>query len=783
MALIHLTLMPAQVFAFAGTLDTRGCSDWANTPQKLLRHRSETLTFGLTDNFKATYPDPFTQYLVEDVALWWEEYISGYQWTTDIHDAFSYFRKDESTQVYEFKSVMNHEMGHVMGMQHSDACYYNINGATGLPWESNFVSIGGGNAAVQATIGPELMNEIWTYSSPGQKAPKALGIDGYNRTPGLDDFEFMNLTYPFSALALEKDEGTDALIMINSEGAGSGGQGGTDLYSPVDPGDADQGWYIDDSSIWVGTNIGILKRTESWEIENTSGSDINQVTLRVNGTSTRRAIDEWAPRSFTHFGSSITSKPEQQIFGWTAGGRAWGAGSTGNFELELDVHDWSVQEALMWVNSNEVYPIPVISVRSIRPWGLRSPNSPSPAMVPAYAAPGVIANGPSPDEIELLPPTSPPTPGGFRGVQVLAPQMVDLVIERVDLLPLDWQEAEILTRHGQATRRARLADRFATDSAVVTFIWNDPDTGAPLTPTELGFQPLEPSEPVSAGEVSDGDGSSVDRPLLSKVLGIQLSDHQTYALRTTTYNGAAKVTAYTLPEMDTYLGTGTARCLISGDLQSCCPYEMTQPVQPSGTTWSSSALTQSTCVVGKGADESFDLQGAVPHLVATGGGNDSVYSQTMDSIVLLGEGDDLYTAGVSAGGQARGGAGGDKLKGSDEADELHGDAGDDTLFGKGGNDLIFGGAGKDFVDAGSGNDEIYPGSGGGDVYAGDGDDQVIFLNACELESGGYLEGGPGRDVLVLPGTEQEARAQGLRISGFETIVENSARASKFADCR
>jgi hypothetical protein len=210
-------LTPAAAFAFAGIPNSGGCTDFMANPQDFARHRNADITYRLTNNFKSFYPDDFSQYLVRDVAELWEFYIGGVSpWNVDIADRFSYFRSDPAEPVYELKSVLSHEFGHALGMQHSDACFYNNNPATNLPYNLNFRT-SGGDFVAQATLGPETMNEVPRASSPGVKASGP--IDGYFRTPGRDDLEFMGAAYPFLSIDLVEIQAGTARITVDSTAA------------------------------------------------------------------------------------------------------------------------------------------------------------------------------------------------------------------------------------------------------------------------------------------------------------------------------------------------------------------------------------------------------------------------------------------------------------------------------------------------------------------------------------------------------------------------------------
>jgi hypothetical protein len=779
---IALIVSPRAVHAFAGQTNGGGCAQLIDTPQKFARLEDGTITYRLSENFKVRYPDAFSQYLVRDVMRWWQDYISGFLWTDDIHDRFSYYREFPDRDIYELKSVLAHEAGHAVGMQHSDACYYNINGATGDPWESNYRSAGGGGLTVAPTVGPELMNEGWTVSSPGEKSPKI--IRGYNRTPGLDGFEFVNYAYPFQSLTFEETTSSSQDILFDSTDTdSSGGQTTPSGHTQIDDDDVNQGWYIGNANVWIGNDIGIEDHTGYWQIENFTGFDIRQITLRVNGTSTRRAISENAPPFFTFFGAGLTSSPEQLIFDWsTPFAGPWPPSASGWLNLTLDVHDWVVQEALMWANSNQAFPLAIPSVVSSKPWGLASPSAPPPGQAPAYSiafdAPSEPT--PEPDDIELLPPEDSLVPNGLRGFTLVLPQVDGILIDRLELVALDWPAAELLERRSAQQRIDDLSRRLAAAGPnVVDLIASILGSRArQVSPYDLGLR-------VDPSLFTDPRDSAVGQPALaplSMTVPVPLDDDSTYAVRVVLSTPEARVTALFMPEMNTYQGTRRARCAQSADAASCCPVEMAGPIQIIDRRWSAKGLTEPHCIIGGDRGETIQLDGGLAHVLASGAGDDHVVAISGGSVVMLGRGDDHYTSNPGAVAHTEGGPGKDTIVGSNLADDLAGDADADTIIAKAGNDRAMGGAGDDYINAGPGDDEIYPGSGNNAVDAGPGDDWVIYTHACELAGASRLNGGPGFDTLVLPVKRSDPQVAGLSYRGFESVVEEAGRSSVFADC-
>ncbi|MFZ4524873.1 MAG: beta strand repeat-containing protein [Chlorobium sp.] len=94
-----------------------------------------------------------------------------------------------------------------------------------------------------------------------------------------------------------------------------------------------------------------------------------------------------------------------------------------------------------------------------------------------------------------------------------------------------------------------------------------------------------------------------------------------------------------------------------------------------------------------------------------GAGNNMVYGDDTDQIIVLGAGYDTL----------HGGAGNDYIGSLGDDDKLYGDAGRDTLSGGDGNDSLYGGAGNDLLDGGAGDDKA--------VFSGNFADYAISYDA------------------------------------------------------
>lgn len=168
-------------------------------------------------------------------------------------------------------------------------------------------------------------------------------------------------------------------------------------------------------------------------------------------------------------------------------------------------------------------------------------------------------------------------------------------------------------------------------------------------------------------------------------------------------------------------------------------------------------------------------------------GNDTLVSGAGADSLSGGEGRDALLGGTGEDTLA-GGPGDDSLWGQDGADSLSGDAGHDLLFGQSGDDRLSGGGGVDNLLGGDGRDSLAGGPGpdglwgeeGNDTLSGGADGDFVAGGAgadrCEGGAGAdYLDGGAGADTL-LGGTGYDIFAGG---AGDDLLVGDPAGATMF----
>ena len=218
--------------------------------------------------------------------------------------------------------------------------------------------------------------------------------------------------------------------------------------------------------------------------------------------------------------------------------------------------------------------------------------------------------------------------------------------------------------------------------------------------------------------------------------------------------------------------------------------------------------------VTSGIDGGPPTLGTITGTVYMGEGDDTVLNSGTMGNIILGNGNDSYSAGgfeivfegfsplTGTSGDVRGDAGNDTIMGGNSADKFYGGIGDDLLIGNAGRDKLEGGAGNDEISGGAGNDKIAGGSGadtldggsnndnisGGDdddlIYAGSGNDNVNGNSGDDTIFGGsgndrlvgangndIIDGGAGRDTMIGGAGEDSFVFRGY--SGLDEIRDFS----------
>jgi len=160
--------------------------------------------------------------------------------------------------------------------------------------------------------------------------------------------------------------------------------------------------------------------------------------------------------------------------------------------------------------------------------------------------------------------------------------------------------------------------------------------------------------------------------------------------------------------------------------------------------------------------------------ILAGEGNNTISSGDGDDYVSAGDGDDVIDGGAGAD-TIYAGAGDNEIYGGDQSDDIYSGAGKDTVFGGEGNDYLWDLGGNNVISMGNGSDEVYigewngsslyDGMGNNNIDLGDGDD-LLGMDAKELEVADTITGGEGYDTFQL--FNSTGRADYGKVLGSET---------------
>lgn len=685
------------------------------------------------------------------------------QVAADMPDAWpfwfdTYHREDDAEGLLvDLRSVVIHELGHVLGLQHADAVAYNTNPDTGQPYNRNFQFTNDGVPFKTLTYGGELMNEGYS-DTPGQKGQKGLATGEYHRVPSIDEldvFNYMDLDIEF--VEVGPDDPADIVIGVwNNPQSSALGAGCPSSYDLIDDDDVADGWSIVDGGFDVnaGAPVGMNTEKRWYEFHNTTGESVFEIQLGVEGTSTSVPVS-WSSTGGNRF---------TNLFRQTAGfDQEWGlysfdqpnggsviANNTVEFTLELDVHDWRVDYASARTDENWVS-IPLADIETTQPFGLQAPTKPPGNALPLGLLPSA-PTAPGPEDVLSVKPNLMPS-GGF----VVRPAGLEPpVLERVELfhLPTDLV-------HNQVSMDMVDFDRLAAAD--------------PRSFVDLGVKPrkLQPGS-----DLMYLFGSKATAPELERLPGrttVRIPEQtfkprEAFAIRVTLSNavGTTRVisVAGEIPGGDNL----DVLCSTHGTVEACCvdtsSATVLTPKPDSGD------VSRNVCTIAGAGDD--QLRARPNHgqttRVALGDGNDRFDVDAGIARAFGGRGTDTIVAHSGGRLLASGGEGDDHLEGANLADELVGGAGADLIVGNAGPDRIWGDDGNDTIFGDDGDDDIQVGSGRDFVDAGAGNDRVE-LSACAIAEADVLDGGDGEDTLVIPGSFRELLASGADVRGFERVIE------------
>jgi len=349
-----------------------GPADLINQPNNFYSFDEEVITWKMSEEFLAIYDNPMLQNQVRLAFQEWQTASSSLQRRTATRWGWT---RDNNSQVavVDLQSILVHEIGHTLGLQHPDASFFNDDGS-GSPWGRNYRVDDGGSLFVSPPIGGEVMNEGNDQNSlPESKPPRGLPNGAYWRTTSRDEIAALDYAYGRPLDFQEVGADDEAMITLNIfNGGGSLASAGPDTWMARDPDDPTAGRRILTASIAMtqnnGTSNGILPRASAWDYTNNTGESLTGISIRSEGTSTRTPLGTFSsgPQRFTTYEEANTMllhafENRGHRFSDPLGGTIPNGGSIG-FGIELDVWDWEVERATARTTDGEFIGLPVISL-------------------------------------------------------------------------------------------------------------------------------------------------------------------------------------------------------------------------------------------------------------------------------------------------------------------------------------------------------------------------------------------------------------------------------------
>lgn len=373
-----------------------GVADLINEPDNFYSFEENVITWKMDDAFRALFASP----LQHQVRLAFQEWHTAS--SSQIRRSstrYGYQRRSGPQEFFDLRSIVVHELGHAIGLQHPDASYFNLNGATNQPYLKNYRLDAAGEPYVSPPSGGEVMNEGWDEDSlPGSKPPKGLPSGAYWQTVSKDELEALDYVYDRSLTFQEVGPEEEALITLTLfDGGGVDGTtlgiSGPDASRSREPGNPAAGMWINRSSVAISDDaalpIGVLPRAAAWSYRNTAGEAVDAMSIATRGTSNPDPLESFSsgPRRFTTLEPSNSIDPHDAqwrahrfldpVAGEIPGGHQVELGMT------LDVWDWTVDSANVRTTSGAIHPAALVTFVD---WAEGEMNYPPPMLSAAGAA-------------------------------------------------------------------------------------------------------------------------------------------------------------------------------------------------------------------------------------------------------------------------------------------------------------------------------------------------------------------------------------------------------------
>jgi hypothetical protein len=325
-----LAAMPSEALGFATFtgVDPSGFADRATNPNDFPSWDQVALTYRFDATFDANWPNA----LVKDQVR-----LAFSQWDTANATAdgavYSYGRANGWKAFGDIRSIVTHELGHVIGMHHPDQAH-----TAGHNWQQS----GGGVVAV-ADQNNELMR---SWINPGD----------YNHVLSHDELDAFNYMYGHDLNFTEVASGT-ANIVISAYNPGdpnNWAEGGGNIQYRT-PGNHAAGMRFVDGFVHLNTGssqpLGLRTLGLNWDFQNAGGKPCRSFDVETTGTNNPNPIFHYDNNGAYQFGAFTTAATDadhkdnlRHRWSGPAGGDI-PATELIHVGLEQDVWDWSVVSA------------------------------------------------------------------------------------------------------------------------------------------------------------------------------------------------------------------------------------------------------------------------------------------------------------------------------------------------------------------------------------------------------------------------------------------------------
>jgi hypothetical protein len=350
------------------------------------------ILYSFDASFLAAFSDPLLQQQV---------HLAMQEWTQASLDAArrgpaALYRWDRLSpgppNFWDLRSIITHEVGHMLGSQHTDAAWFN-----GPPYERNYAPNGGGGYIATAPIGGEIMNEGNGPGLPGSKPNKGLRRGEYWRHLSKDELTFIDYAYGGSIYFqfVANPASADMIFMnfASDNCGGTLGSAGADSVTDRDGGDPTLGGIIESASALIheicvdagNVEIGFDPRPDYWEVTNESGQNAISLLVTTDGTDNGSPTDQFSLganrfTSYTNFpGEDPTESLEQILHQWSnAFGGNVPSGATVDVMLQQDVWDWQVTDAQLLFEDLTSCEVPLVEVAPFQKPQIQAPPPPDP---------------------------------------------------------------------------------------------------------------------------------------------------------------------------------------------------------------------------------------------------------------------------------------------------------------------------------------------------------------------------------------------------------------------